>query len=220
MPIPYYFSMTFAGRSLSYIFSLSPSKNQRPIAGYSAMGSRKRAQSLRRFTLWHWITYTKIEFLVNGFNLTSFFKIEYHSYKWHCSAQGIQIFYCVGLTTTNCFDITSSMKGEFFNRLQKVSGLPVWKHAKTGFLFRIRGKYFQYSCMWHYTLKLFLFFKTFLHRGRGQQGVCSNQWVRLTKRGGIEWHLEKRGSRKILARSRNVGSVFERSRSLVSGWVF
>ena len=45
------------------------------------MGSRKRAQSLRWFTLWHWITYTKIEFLVNGFNLTSFFKIEYLSYK-------------------------------------------------------------------------------------------------------------------------------------------
>lgn len=28
-------------------------KNERLIAGYSGMGSRKRAQSLRGFTLWH-----------------------------------------------------------------------------------------------------------------------------------------------------------------------
>ena len=33
-------------------------------------------------------------------------------------------------------------------------------------------------------------------------------------RGG-EWYLEKRGSRKILAGSRNLGSVFDKSRSLV-----
>ena len=36
-------------------------------------------------------------------------------------------------------------------------------------------------------------------------------------RGG-EWYLEKRGSRKILAGSRNLGSVFDKSRSLVSAW--
>ena len=33
-----------------------------------------------------------------------------------------------------------------------------------------------------------------------------------------EWHLEKRGSRKILAGSRNLGSVFDKSRSLVFSW--
>ena len=38
-----------------------------------------------------------------------------------------------------------------------------------------------------------------------------------TKRGG-EWYLEKRGSRKILAGSRNLGSVFDKSRSLVFSW--
>ena len=36
-------------------------------------------------------------------------------------------------------------------------------------------------------------------------------------RGG-EWYLEKRGSRKILARSRNLGNVFDKSRSLVFSW--
>ena len=36
-------------------------------------------------------------------------------------------------------------------------------------------------------------------------------------RGG-EWYLEKRGSRKILAGSRNLGSVFDKSRSLVFAW--
>ena len=36
-------------------------------------------------------------------------------------------------------------------------------------------------------------------------------------RGG-EWYLEKLGSRKILAGSRNLRSVFEKSRSLVSAW--
>ena len=39
----------------------------------------------------------------------------------------------------------------------------------------------------------------------------------LTTRGG-EWYLEKRGSRKILAGSRNLGSVFDKSRSLVFAW--
>ena len=36
-------------------------------------------------------------------------------------------------------------------------------------------------------------------------------------RGG-EWYLEKRGSRKILAGSRNLESVFNKSRSLVFAW--
>ena len=36
-------------------------------------------------------------------------------------------------------------------------------------------------------------------------------------RGG-EWYLEKRGSRKIFAGSRNLGSVFDKSRSLVFAW--
>ena len=39
----------------------------------------------------------------------------------------------------------------------------------------------------------------------------------LPSRGG-EWYLEKRGSRKILAGSRNLGSVFDKSRSLVFSW--
>ena len=33
-----------------------------------------------------------------------------------------------------------------------------------------------------------------------------------------EWYLEKRGSRKILVGSRNLGSVFGKSRSLVFAW--
>ena len=36
-------------------------------------------------------------------------------------------------------------------------------------------------------------------------------------RGG-EWYLEKSGSRKILAGSRNLGSIFDKSRSLVFSW--
>ena len=36
-------------------------------------------------------------------------------------------------------------------------------------------------------------------------------------RGG-EWYPEKRGSRKILAGSRNLGSVFDKSRNLVFAW--
>ena len=36
-------------------------------------------------------------------------------------------------------------------------------------------------------------------------------------RGG-EWYLEKHGSRKILAGSRNLGSAFDKSRSLVFAW--
>ena len=38
-----------------------------------------------------------------------------------------------------------------------------------------------------------------------------------TTRGG-EWYVEKRGSRKIFAGSRNLGSVFDKSRSLVFAW--
>ena len=38
-----------------------------------------------------------------------------------------------------------------------------------------------------------------------------------TYRGG-EWYLEKRGSRKIMAGCRNLGSVFDESRSLVFPW--
>ena len=39
----------------------------------------------------------------------------------------------------------------------------------------------------------------------------------FTTRGG-EWYLEKRGSRKILAGSRNLERVFDKSRSLVFAW--
>ena len=35
---------------------------------------------------------------------------------------------------------------------------------------------------------------------------------------GGEWYLEKRGSRQILAGSRKLGSVFDKSRSLVFAW--
>ena len=37
---------------------------------------------------------------------------------------------------------------------------------------------------------------------------------------GMEWYLEERRSRKILARSRNIGSVFDGSRSLVFALIF
>ena len=37
------------------------------------------------------------------------------------------------------------------------------------------------------------------------------------RRGG-EWYLEKRGSRKTLAGSRNLGNVFDKSRSFVFAW--
>ena len=40
---------------------------------------------------------------------------------------------------------------------------------------------------------------------------------RKNQRGG-EWYLEKRGSREIMAESRNLGSVFDESRSLVFPW--
>ena len=40
----------------------------------------------------------------------------------------------------------------------------------------------------------------------------------LTLYRGGEWYPEKRGSRKILAGSRNLGSVFDKSRSLVFAW--
>ena len=35
---------------------------------------------------------------------------------------------------------------------------------------------------------------------------------------GSEWYLEKRESRKILAGSRNLGSVFDKSGNLVFAW--
>ena len=44
---------------------------------------------------------------------------------------------------------------------------------------------------------------------------CS--YVSLNCRGG-KWYLKKRGSRKILAGSRNLGSVFDKSQSLVFSW--
>ena len=42
-------------------------------------------------------------------------------------------------------------------------------------------------------------------------------YLNVFLRGG-EWYLEKRGSRKILTGSRNLGSVFDKSRSLVFAW--
>ena len=39
----------------------------------------------------------------------------------------------------------------------------------------------------------------------------------LTRRGG-EWYLQKHGSRKIFAGSRNLGNVFDKSQSLVFAW--
>ena len=42
-------------------------------------------------------------------------------------------------------------------------------------------------------------------------------WSRAIIRGG-EWYLEKRGSRKILAGSQTLGSVFDKSRSPVFSW--
>ena len=41
-----------------------------------------------------------------------------------------------------------------------------------------------------------------------------NNWL---KSGGIEWFLEKRGSRKIVSRSRNLRSVCDGPRNLVFG---
>ena len=55
--------------------------------------------------------------------------------------------------------------------------------------------------------------------GSGKERCCEywfskgKQWG-YRVRGG-EWYLEKRGSRKILPGSRNLGSVFDKSRSLV-----
>ena len=65
------------------------------------------------------------------------------------------------------------------------------------------------------------------------QNVCSSTYEEILiqiKSGGFklsaestlirggEWYLEKRVSRKILAGSRNVGSVFDKSRNLVFAW--
>ena len=53
------------------------------------------------------------------------------------------------------------------------------------------------------------------------QGKLYDTFYKINKkyciRGG-EWYLEKPGSRKILAGSRNLGSVFEKSRSLIFSW--
>ena len=46
---------------------------------------------------------------------------------------------------------------------------------------------------------------------------CHSASLAFSFRGG-EWYLEKRGSRKILAGSRNLGSVSDKSRSLVFSW--
>ena len=48
----------------------------------------------------------------------------------------------------------------------------------------------------------------------GRRGICQ----KVNHLRGGEWYLEKRGSRKILARSRNLGNVFDKSRSLVFSW--
>ena len=47
--------------------------------------------------------------------------------------------------------------------------------------------------------------------------LCPGENKNDKLRGG-EWYLGKRGSRKILAGSRNLGSVFDKSRSLVFAW--
>ena len=53
-------------------------------------------------------------------------------------------------------------------------------------------------------------------------GLKRNPWPResleLNPNRGGEWYLEKRGSRNILAGSRNLGNVFDKSRSLVFSW--
>ena len=54
---------------------------------------------------------------------------------------------------------------------------------------------------------------------RGTQRKYSSKPLKHSIRGG-EWYLEKRGSRKILAGSRNLGSVFDKSRSLVFAWLY
>ena len=50
-----------------------------------------------------------------------------------------------------------------------------------------------------------------------RENWSSENWILHKSRGG-EWYLEKRGSRKILAGFRNLGSVFDKSRSLVFAW--
>ena len=50
-----------------------------------------------------------------------------------------------------------------------------------------------------------------------KHSVVNHFLLSFNCRGG-EWYHEKRGSRKILAGSRNLGSVFDRSRSLVFAW--
>ena len=47
--------------------------------------------------------------------------------------------------------------------------------------------------------------------------ILKFQIVASSSRGG-EWYHEKHGFRKILAGSRNLGSIFDKSRSLVFVW--
>ena len=51
-----------------------------------------------------------------------------------------------------------------------------------------------------------------------QNSETAAMLVTQTNPRGGEWYLEKRGSRKILAGSRNLGSVSDKSRSLVFSW--
>ena len=59
--------------------------------------------------------------------------------------------------------------------------------------------------------------KLYIYLQPGRPVVTASSFVIKQERGG-EWYLEKRGSRKILARSRNLGNVFDKSRSLVFSW--
>ena len=52
----------------------------------------------------------------------------------------------------------------------------------------------------------------------GMTRVTGMTGMTRTTRRGAEWYLEKCGSRKILAGSRNLGSVCDKSRSLVFSW--
>ena len=51
-----------------------------------------------------------------------------------------------------------------------------------------------------------------------QNNETAAMLVTQTNPRGGEWYLEKRGSREILAGSRNLGSVSDKSRSLVFSW--
>ena len=68
-----------------------------------------------------------------------------------------------------------------------------------------------------------------VHQGTFNPAVITNKEVHenintndktslTTCNWGGEWHLEKRGSRRILAGSRNLESIFDKSRSIVFAW--